>query len=49
MVFTIDPMLNSGKRETQQLADGWTVLTKDRSLSAQWEHILAVTDRGVRC
>lgn len=46
MVFTIEPMLNAGKRETQELADGWTVVTKDRSLSAQWEHMVAVTDDG---
>ncbi|RYX88279.1 MAG: type I methionyl aminopeptidase [Comamonadaceae bacterium] len=46
MVFTIEPMLNAGKRETRQLADGWTVVTKDRSLSAQWEHMVAVTPDG---
>ena len=46
MVFTIEPMLNVGKRETKQLADGWTVVTKDRSLSAQWEHMVAVTPSG---
>jgi len=46
MVFTIEPMLNAGKRETRQLADGWTVVTKDRSLSAQWEHMVAVTPQG---
>ncbi|WP_066152276.1 type I methionyl aminopeptidase [Hydrogenophaga pseudoflava] len=46
MVFTIEPMLNAGKRETRQLADGWTVVTKDRSLSAQWEHMVAVTEQG---
>jgi methionyl aminopeptidase len=46
MVFTIEPMLNAGKRETKQLADGWTVVTKDRSLSAQWEHMVAVTPSG---
>lgn len=46
MVFTIEPMLNAGKRETRQLADGWTVVTKDRSLSAQWEHMVAVTPGG---
>jgi len=46
MVFTIEPMLNAGKRDTQQLADGWTVVTKDRSLSAQWEHMVAVTADG---
>ena len=43
MVFTIEPMLNAGGRETKELADGWTVVTRDRSLSAQWEHMVAVT------
>ena len=47
MVFTIEPMINLGKRETRLLQDGWTVVTRDRSLSAQWEHTLAVTDTGV--
>lgn len=46
MVFTIEPMINAGKRDTRQLADGWTVVTLDRSLSAQWEHMVAVTDSG---
>ena len=46
MVFTIEPMLNAGKRETRQLPDGWTVVTKDGSLSAQWEHMVAVTTEG---
>lgn len=46
MVFTIEPMLNAGGRDTQQLADGWTVVTRDRSLSAQWEHMVAVTPQG---
>lgn len=46
MVFTIEPMLNAGGRETRELADGWTVVTKDRSLSAQWEHMVAVTPGG---
>jgi methionyl aminopeptidase len=46
MVFTIEPMLNAGKRETRQLSDRWTVVTKDRSLSAQWEHMVAVTPEG---
>ena len=40
-------MLNAGKRHTKLMKDGWTVLTKDRSLSAQWEHTLLVTDNGV--
>ncbi len=46
MVFTIEPMINVGRRETRLLGDGWTVITKDRSLSAQCEHTLAVTDDG---
>ena len=47
MCFTIEPMLNAGKRHTKLMKDGWTVLTKDRSLSAQWEHTLLVTEDGV--
>ncbi len=46
MVFTIEPMINLGKRETRLMPDGWTVITRDRSLSAQWEHTIAVTDSG---
>ncbi|WP_226501992.1 type I methionyl aminopeptidase [Pseudomonas sp. MWU16-30317] len=46
MIFTIEPMLNAGKRHVKTLADGWTVVTKDHSLSAQWEHMVAVTDEG---
>jgi methionyl aminopeptidase len=46
MVFTIEPMINLGRRETRLLPDGWTVLTRDRSLSAQWEHTIAVTEDG---
>lgn len=46
MVFTIEPMINAGKAAIKQLPDGWTVVTKDRSLSAQWEHMVAVTERG---
>ena len=46
MVFTIEPMLNAGKRDTRLMPDGWTVVTKDRSLSAQWEHMVAVTPDG---
>jgi methionyl aminopeptidase len=46
MVFTIEPMINAGRRDTRLLSDGWTVHTKDRSLSAQWEHTLAVTEDG---
>ena len=47
MTFTIEPMINAGKAQTRLLSDGWTVVTKDHSLSAQWEHTLAVTDTGV--
>lgn len=47
MCFTIEPMINAGKRNSKILPDQWTVVTKDRSLSAQWEHTLLVTDNGV--
>jgi len=47
MIFTIEPMLNVGKRYVKQLPDKWTVVTKDHSLSAQWEHTLLVTKTGV--
>ena len=46
MTFTIEPMINAGKKETRLLPDGWTVVTRDHSLSAQWEHTLAVTEDG---
>ena len=46
MVFTIEPMVNAGKRDTKELPDGWTVVTRDHSLSAQWEHMVAVTADG---
>ncbi len=46
MIFTIEPMLNIGKRHMKVLKDGWTAVTKDRSLSAQWEHTILVTDSG---
>lgn len=46
MTFTIEPMLNAGRKETRLLADGWTVVTRDHSLSAQWEHTIAVTANG---
>ncbi len=46
MVFTIEPMINLGKADVKLLADNWTVVTKDRKLSAQWEHTLTVTDTG---
>ena len=47
MTFTIEPMINEGKRHTRLMPDGWTVVTKDRTLSAQWEHTVAVTSDGV--
>jgi methionyl aminopeptidase len=43
MIFTIEPMINAGKRDIKMMPDGWTVVTKDRSLSAQWEHTILVT------
>ncbi len=45
-IFTIEPMINAGKRHVKILPDEWTVVTKDRSLSAQWEHTLLITDTG---
>jgi methionyl aminopeptidase len=47
MCFTIEPMVNAGKRHVRLLGDGWTVVTKDHSLSAQWEHTCLVTETGV--
>ena len=46
MIFTIEPMINAGRKEIRQLGDGWTIVTKDHSLSAQWEHTILVTDDG---
>ena len=46
MTFTIEPMINAGRRDVRLLPDGWTVVTKDQSLSAQWEHTILVTDVG---
>ncbi|MBC8119730.1 MAG: type I methionyl aminopeptidase [Burkholderiaceae bacterium] len=46
MIFTIEPMINAGRREIKELADGWTIVTKDHSLSAQWEHTVLVTKTG---
>ena len=46
MTFTIEPMINAGKPGIRQLGDGWTVVTKDHALSAQWEHTVLVTDSG---
>jgi len=47
MTFTVEPMVNAGKRHVRLLPDGWTVVTKDHSLSAQWEHTCLVTETGV--
>ena len=47
MFFTIEPMINIGKWDVKILNDGWTAVTKDRKLSAQWEHTLCVTQDGV--
>ncbi|MGB3622427.1 MAG: type I methionyl aminopeptidase, partial [Ketobacter sp.] len=44
--FTIEPMINAGKRYTKLLPDKWTVVTKDHKLSAQWEHTILVTENG---
>ncbi len=46
MTFTIEPMINAGKAAIKQLGDGWTIVTKDHSLSAQWEHTILVTQTG---
>ncbi|EDM82316.1 methionine aminopeptidase [Limnobacter sp. MED105] len=46
MIFTIEPMLNAGRREIKEMPDGWTIVTKDHSLSAQWEHTVLVTADG---
>ena len=46
MIFTVEPMVNAGRREIRELADGWTIVTKDHSLSAQWEHTVLVTETG---
>lgn len=46
MTFTVEPMINAGKAGIRELADGWTIVTKDHSLSAQWEHTVLVTERG---
>lgn len=46
MIITIEPMVNQGKRHIKILGDGWTAVTKDRSLSAQWEHTVLVTEQG---
>lgn len=46
MIFTIEPMINAGKRHVKLLSDNWTVVTKDHSASAQWEHTILVTEAG---
>jgi methionyl aminopeptidase len=46
MIFTIEPMVNAGRREIREMSDGWTIVTKDHSLSAQWEHTVLVTESG---
>jgi methionyl aminopeptidase len=46
MIFTIEPMINAGRREIRTMPDQWTVKTRDRSLSAQWEHTVLVTESG---
>ena len=46
MIFTVEPMINAGKPDIRQLADGWTIVTKDHSLSAQWEHTVLVAPDG---
>jgi methionyl aminopeptidase len=47
MIFTIEPMINAGKYDLKILSDGWTAVTKDKSLSAQFEHSVGVTETGV--
>jgi methionyl aminopeptidase len=46
MIFTVEPMINAGRRDIRQLGDGWSIVTKDHSLSAQWEHSVLVTETG---
>lgn len=46
MIFTVEPMINAGRRDIREMADGWTIVTKDHSLSAQWEHTVLVTPVG---
>jgi methionyl aminopeptidase len=46
MVFTVEPMINAGRRDIRELPDGWTIVTRDHSLSAQWEHTVLVTPTG---
>lgn len=46
MMFTVEPMINAGRKEIKEMPDGWTIVTKDHSLSAQWEHTILVTETG---
>ena len=46
MIFTVEPMINAGRKDIRMLGDGWTVVTADHSLSAQWEHTVLVTEGG---
>ncbi len=46
MMFTIEPMINAGRRDVRETGDGWTIVTRDKSLSAQWEHTVLVTETG---
>ena len=46
MIFTVEPMVNAGASAIRELADGWTIVTKDHALSAQWEHTVLVSDAG---
>ena len=46
MIFTVEPMVNAGAAAIRELADGWTIVTKDHSLSAQWEHTVLVSENG---
>ena len=46
MIFTIEPMINAGRMAIRTMADGWTIVTKDHSLSAQWEHTVLVSESG---
>ena len=48
MIFTVEPMINAGRAGIRALADGWTIVTADHSLSAQWEHTVLVTAEGLR-
>jgi methionyl aminopeptidase len=46
MIFTIEPMINAGRPDVKMLDDGWTAVTRDRSLSAQFEHSIGITETG---